>query len=355
MIIAIAIGTVLLGEYVYAQFREGHWKMPRPAVVVGALVSVVLLGLLILQLAPPPDAGFFGRPTNTNPALTRQDLRPLLRIWESYMPIPRFTEDMMWSTNLIPRSAGLRAIIPMLGLSMAILAGALLIFIRKPLVASLYTVGTAGLLLFTHFIPAGTVRHDGYNYILFVACLWLLYLPAREIRLPDRLRRWTDPDAWPARAFLTTIFAGQIIAAAVIYVTDLRGPFTPVEDVAHFLKEEGLADKPIAVSGAPETSHLAGLLDRPLYHLDTGTYSTFVRWNHLREPQSREKRLERLRQFLIDEGPEIIAVLSWPHEAWDPDITATELARFDLAQAEDERYFVYRLARVVPESVPEGL
>src|SRR5690606_19740921 len=98
-----------------------------------------------------------------------------------------------------------------------------------------------------------------------------------------------------------------------------------------------------------------GLLDRPLYHLDTGTYWTFVRWNHMREPQSREKRLERLREFLMDEGREVIAVLNWRHDAWDPDIVATELAHFDLAQADGERYFVYRVTRVVPEAAPEGL
>jgi hypothetical protein len=342
LIIAIAAsGMLLLERLADSGLRNSWWiRSARSRLVIVVWVATAAAAVLIMR---PPD-GFSGRTGGGGQPFSKWEIAETTSaIAWAYLPLPDVTAEHPWNTHVVPTGGRLRLGVR-LALSSGLIAGAGLLFAHRPLVLFMYATGTFGLLLFQHLFFAGTLRHHGHLFVLFIACLWLCRLPGREWRLPVVLRRFSA--GTPAGgAFVNVLLVIQCLAAAFLYAADLRRPFSTSPQVAQLIRDRGLQNLPIAVSPAPAGSSIAGVLDRPVYYVAKRSVGTFIRWGEYARPWDRQLRMELLRPFIDEAQSDVLIILGEPFEAWDDDLRVEELARFEPGLEHREGYIVYRVAR----------
>lgn len=341
MIIGIAAAGMLLLERATDPQRD-RWWFRRARYGAGAIVLAAATAAAILIMRPSngPPLRFFER---GQPLTTWAVAETASSVAEAYLPVPDLSAPHPWNTHALSSNerAGLGT---KLALSIAVITGAGLLLARRPPVLFMYGTGMFGILLFQHLYFAGTVRHHGHMFVLFIACLWLAHLPGREWRLPRRLRHFAI-DTTPGRAFLVGLLIVHCGVAALLYAAELRRPFSASPQVAQLIHDRGLHDLPIAVSPAPAGSSIAGLLDRPVYYVAMQSTGTFVRWREFVRRWDLQLTMELLRPFIDDADSDVLIILAAPFDAWDDDLAVTELARFEPGLEHREGYVVYRVSR----------
>lgn len=343
LILAVAAVGMLLAEDAgpLTSPTEGRGRQRRAR--VGLAVWLAAMGAVVVVLLVLP-LNFLNEVPGTNelPLLSRWGLASTVgTVAESYLPLPDLFSDHLRETHVIGAGTTL-ALALLLGLSLLLVAASTLMFLRTPPVLFFYVAGTGGLLLFSHLVFRGFMRHHGHLYLLFLACLWLAR-DAPTWRVPSAVRRWSGPGAPWARHVVAGVLIVQVLAAGTLYAADIRRPFSTAGEVATFLRSRSLDDLPILVHPGPPGSSVAGALDRPVHYQGTRTTSTFIPWNVFSRRRDRALSAEYLRRFLDAEGPVVLVILSAPRDEWDQDLDVEELARFDAGLERTEKYVVYRV------------
>lgn len=343
LILAIALSLALLHERVGEQrvlqwIRELHlsWKI--------LFVISVLAAAVAVQVMLPPD-GITSRPLQPDRFTTWGAAASTGTLAWGYAPIPDLADPHIWNTHVIPThtrnwvAAG--AILGALFVTATIL-----LFARSLSVLVFYVAATAGLLVFQHVFFMGTLRHYGHYFLAFIAGLWLAHADLRTWRPPHWLGRFTGPRGRAARGFVIALLAVQCIAGAILFIADVRQPFSAAEAAARILREHGLNERPIGASPAPLGAAIAGNLDRPLFYIATQSEGTFVPWG--RYARSRDERLDMglLRTFIDSAAADdVVLVLGAPFEAWDADLEVREVARLAPGLEHREGYVIYDVRR----------
>ena len=341
LIIAIAASAMLLLERVVNGGRWNSWwiRSARSRLVIIVWVAVAAAAIVIMR----PPQGFSGRAANGVQAFSKWDIAETTSsvAW-AYLPVPDVTSRHPWNTHIVPKGGRVRLAVR-LALSLGLLTGAALLLAGRPFVLFMYALGTIGLLLFQHLFFAGTLRHHGHLFVLFIGCLWLSRLPGRQWRLPPRLLRHTA-GAPAGDAFITVLLVVHCMAAAFLYTADMRQPFSAAPQVARLIDERGLHDLPLAVSPAPAGSSIAGVLDRPVYYVAKQSAGTFIRWGEYARPWDTHLTMRRLRPFIDEARSDVLIILGEPFDEWDDDLSVAELGRFEPGLEHREGYIVYRVA-----------
>jgi hypothetical protein len=305
-----------------------------------AWLGAIVLTLVLLR----PEVGFLEYAVGRAKSLSLGHLASTLgTVARAYVPLPDPGAPGIWNTHVIAADtrAGLAALAL---LACALLGAGVLLFLRRPYVLFLYLGGTAGMLLFRHLIFAGTLRHHGHLFILFIACLWLTGLPGHEWRLPPWLRRWTGLHTRFASAFVLAVLLTQSASAAIFYVADLRGPFTAAPQVVDFIRAHGMQDALIAANAGALQTAISGHLDRPIHHVAMDTAITFIRWRRV-PPRGRSISSMQLFRPLFTRADSVLLILQDPFDDWDPDLDVTELGRFPRGIERSERFVLYQVRR----------
>jgi hypothetical protein len=341
-ILAACAGGMLLVERALRPDEDGRTRYLTIQRLIGAAVLVVCAAVLVVtRLGDAHHALARGLP------FSLRDLADTLStITRAYLPLPDFAVPHPWGTHFIGAESRGELVLSAL-LSLLLGAGALLLFSRTPLVLVLYIAGTASLLAFRHLVFPGWMRHDGYLFVLFAACLWLAALPLPEWRQPRWLDRITAPQGWRT-LLVTAVLAAQAGAAAFMLVADLRRPFSAAPQVAAFIRDKDLEELPIGALPAPRGSSISGLLDRPIHYLSLGAAGTFIRWREYDAKRDLTPSMNLVRPFVDSHESAVLLILNRPLVEWDDDLRVEELARFPAGMEGTERYFLYRASRLQP-------
>lgn len=320
----------LFSFYLMMDLLEGNiWEVRKGIVTAGAVI--ILGGMLfsIMAIAPPKNS-YIEIPVALPLEFDRWRFSATVRsVWRCYIPIPLFTMHF-WDTNFL-EVRFVRSI-----LSIGLVGAAMACFLPKRKVFYLYTLGMAAILVFSYFIFMGQLRHFGHMYVLFTVCL-VLY--AREPDRPDGFRI-LSPGA--CRILLILILGSQAIAGMVASYLSWNYPFTAGKAVAAFIREEGLENHPIIGDRDWALTTVAGHLGKPLYHLTSRKYATYVVWDTERaELMSPEQVVEAANRMAREQRKDALVVLNY--ELKPEEMGNLLLVReFPRSVLPDEQFYLYK-------------
>ena len=301
------------------------WQFP-----LGALIVFSSLGLSVLHMRPPPDGGIadfhFGLKGLSD---------TLSMFWTSFVPIPQWTRTF-WNTNVL-KVPGIPFHI-MTFLALAVLGVSVLFFLRKPFALVAYAVGAAGLLLFKQFVFRGYLRHDGFTFILFLACLWLAAAFPEE-RFPrqtlERIAKWFAPLQAKVLLILLTVQTGVGLAASC---AAWEIPFSEASSVAQFIRSNKMDGWPIIGNQDDATSTIAADLNRKFFYVTGQRTGDFVIWDKQRL-DSTASVMAAATEMAGRLHHKVLVILSYPSEAVGNNVN--EIASFQGAIVPDETYNLF--------------
>jgi hypothetical protein len=342
LMIAMVLGVILFGAAIQERVAL-TWGS-----ITGFALTLLGIGLSILQIVPPPDSGFavgwqFGLDL---PHL----LTTLATVWKSYVPIPTL-DYHFWGTNLIsdPRWQAL--------LSLLLLAFGLLLFLRQPFPLTLYALGTAGLLTFTYVKYPGSLRHHGHLYLLFIASLWLSSVNLRAGPAARASRLGSSPGPSPHQTILqaladfcqdhrnrvvTVLLAVHLLAGLWAASLDLLYPFSASKEAARFIKQHRL-DRLLILGDADDAaSSVAGYLGQPLYYPASRCWGSFIVWNQKRKTDLEpEELLAQARALSGQRCQDVLLLLN--HELPPGRFPVIPIHKFTDSLVPAENYYLYLL------------
>ena len=323
----------------------------RATAAVAALLVAVAVVWSIHSMLPPADALFTGDTERPGPGAWAVRWRALAAAgapWRAFIPGGTTMLAALWGDPIGDRAGRLLEA----ALGVAMLTGALLVLRRRIVAVALFASGTAAILMFAYFRFAGSARHEGTIYLLFVAALWVAgRAPDVEVSSTQQLSsRDGGPAFWrraPSAWFVGAVVLAQAIAGALALGRDFTEPFSTARATAGFITAHGWRDRLIVASPHSEATAIAGYLDRPVYNPEEGRLMTYARWDTPWVDPDRMRRMliTALDSLVTPTAPEVVAVLSYDFPRPAPGLVATEVARFDHAMGELEQYRVYLVRR----------
>jgi hypothetical protein len=276
----------------------------------GVAIFISGISFSAIQMIPPPGSWVPSPFLGMNIHLVKKVLATL---WISYVPIPSNAMHF-WQTNIVASLD--RQVI----LSVVLFLFFFFAFIKKPLIAISYCAATLGLFLFFYTRYFGYLRHHGHLFIVFVICFWLYSLYS-EYKIPNRLLENIAVLLQRASVYcFTFILILQVIAGLYACVCDLRYPFSASKEVAEYLVEQKLAQKPIAGCLDYVASAVAARLDTPIYYPQNGRLGTYLIFDGKREETLRQYGassafedfiLDRSYDYMLEKKEDVLLLLSF--------------------------------------------
>jgi len=329
--IGIILSIALILEYVTALYLRGKPLFTRRTGAIAALVYAVIAGFAVWSAKPAKDISWrtTGRPfaeaknmTHLYESLLRYTVLP-------FLPVKSPRSDFFWNPwihgNLVRYS------IPMV-IFLALLYWSfrgrwnLLLMLGATIVA-----GT----LFAHLIYAGSERHFGIVFLVFIAAAWILRAESPSTLLP-----------WPVYALLA------ISAASTIWVViaSWKHPFSYDKAAAQWIVRDHLNTMPLVAEGDTSAVGVAEYLHRPVYMIECSCVDTYLLFSSRRDnftDADAPARILQAEHFYHDQPllffreyemkPEETAALE--REGF----TVEPLATFKEAEEIAENFYFYRL------------
>jgi hypothetical protein len=330
VLLAFGFGFMLLFEAVYDRGFRGFLGQRKLVLIISAIIIATGAMVAVFQVTPPPDGGFApGWHLGFEPTRLA---RTAAVIWQAYAPVPEIKYEF-WDTNIVSILA-LRCI-----LSFLLLFFFVFLFIRKPVVLSLYGSGTVAVLIFTYVKYHGRIRHHGALFILLIACLWLAnYYPARALRsgFADKLAGFCSKHA--GKVVLFVLFA-QLAGAIVAGTVDMIYPFSASKEVAEFIKDNNMDHMLIVGDRDFEAMAVSGHLGREIYYPRGNRMGTYIICDAKRR-YTKPGEVFRTAKRLADERREDVLILL-NYDAGQLPRSVTRIREFTRSVVTSEKFNLY--------------
>ena len=330
-----ALVTLVFATWVLIEWwREGRPFARRFA--AGACVLIVSLSFAAWTTRPAPDLA-------NSPAMFDVNVGRLLRIvafvWRTFVPLPSITRAW-WESNLLDVHSSLRSTRVIQGtLGVACFALLVLVLPQRRGARTLFVMGVGVLVAFSYVKIAGSLRHYGHFYVLFLSAIW--------IGTPDDASNRDSSPAWRRRC-IGGVLLVQAFAGVVASFVDWQLPFSASRAIGEFINDRYPS---AAVLGHIDysTSPIAGVIDRPLYFPISGRWGSFLIWDQQRDRDlSKIDLVAAARRVRVElPGRPVLLVLS--HDVRrTPDPNAfREIASFDDSSIATETYTLYEFVEPV--------
>lgn len=343
-ILALAFAIAALCEMVLDPQLRASLRARTLQSGLAALLVAGSVGLTVLQVRPPSDADFTGKPAERTEASTGNAMRSIALIpVRALLPFPRFEGGApYWGETEAVDGRGLEnapVYVAFIAIAFAIYTA------RRPFALVMLAAGTAGLLFFAYRYHYGYLRHHGHLVLLVIAACWLARSDGAD---------W--PADWPGAraralidragsALLTTVLIVHTVTWAVLYGADLRFPFTGGKDAAEVLARNG-ADRTLIIGGRNAYAiTLAGYLDQPVFYLEENYLGTYVIWDTAPRLVGLDSVLAHVQRML---GPGMPTALLTTHRVLPPERPAGLQVEPLYIQEEPvispEVFYVYRVS-----------
>jgi hypothetical protein len=346
IILLFALGVGIVAEWaIDAELRRSLRNRWLGTAAAAALV-IVSVAVSVAQIRPPPDARFTGRPLRGEEAVDVTAAREATLLpARVFIPIPGAENGVPeWGSSAVV-DQGMIENVPLY--AAAILLALAVAVLRRPVAFVVLVAGTGLLLYFWYAIHVGSLRHHGHLLLLIVAAWWLALDDGPAWK---RLPTLADPTLFRVGSVLISmILAVQVAGGIVIYIADLRLPFTMAGHAAATLRAEG-ADSMLVV-GTPTrgATAVAGYLDQPILFLEDLREGTFAVWGEVGRDTPRDSVLARAGRLLTSGTPELLLVSRWSlRSTRHGSVEAVLRGAFTNPLVRDETYHVYRVRHAVP-------
>lgn len=316
-------------------------------------IAILIFGALSLfalfQICPPVD-GFRGdwdmwrKLFGHDPTLQRFLLSvagPLI----GYIPLPDPRYGLMFRDTTIFGGFDLTWRAVCAGLSAAIVAVFAASFWRSKSAFLAFAAGTSAMIAFFLIVLLGSVRHDGQFFILLVCCLWIssVYPNKRDVAEhlvgENRIFRFCKNASVPL--FSAILLCQSGMAAFALYA-DYNHVFSPIVDVARYLKRKHREHDFIAVIPDWLGAGISGTLNRPVYELGAGRLSTFTTGGAKKDLSNHRQVLRECDRVLAREHlNEMVLVIDGPLCASNARLDTTLLKAFRNDIVLYERMYLY--------------
>ena len=331
--ITIALSLMLVLEFLFDKEVRVSLSDKRWEIFFSAWLAVFGLFIAVATITSKSDCGFATEWTyKFDLKRVQETLQSILR---AFMPIPRMGTHFFWNTNVLHGK-----ILPRLLVSL-LLCFLLFSFIRKRLILFLFSFFIVEIMAFQYFKHPGYLRHHGYIFILFIACLWLSghYEDDRTFKLSS-LAKIADWCVKYKNWFLNILLSVHLIAGIFVSGMDWFYPFSEGKAVAQYIKNSKMENLPILGDVDTSASTVAGYLNRPIYYPRGDRYGTFIFFDKKQTENISESSLfEKARLLARNRKSDILLVLNYKLKT-DSD-SILKLKEFDRSIVADENFYLY--------------
>ena len=332
LFISFAIFAALLFDGIFYATLSPHQKK---MALVGVLIYVVFVALSIWQIIPPSNSLF--KVINNNMTSFHRICGAVSIITKGFLPFPDIRTLNWWNTNWFTTiSTALNAL-----LTLFILAGSLLVLIKKPLTLLIFFISFSGVASFIFFFQIGEVRYYGLIFISFIAALWIgEYYPApvNFNKVLNRLHRII------VKPFIYTVLVIQVISAGVAYGLDIKRPFSQAKNTANYLHLKALDKHTIIVNIYSAGPPIAGYLGKQVFYPRVNQWGSYCKWS-LYYKASHYTTLASLKELYTNNDSTLVLVLDRPitdNTGYiDPAIRIQHVKDFTGSTVFDENYYIY--------------
>jgi len=314
-----ALIIYVLWNFLLSTSKENRsWS---PLVLVG-LISIVGLLLCYAQVRPPSDEVPVVGPKSTGIGYA------IATVWESYAPIPQRIATF-WGSNFVTRVNDLVL------LSSSLIVAAVIFFSRNIKILATYIVGSAILISFFELKYLASLRHHGYLYILFFACVWLLFAEQKKYKTGKGLILYQQ-------IIITLLISLQFIAGGVAVYQDINFPFSDAKTAANYIKSSNLESLPIVGYLDYNTSPVLGYLNKTAYYPQSARWGSFVIWDLRRQqPNTFNREIDVSVKIAHDKNSDVLLISPFQFNAYQAK-KVKFIAKFNRSAAkDDEVYFLY--------------
>lgn len=313
--LAVILGMIVGLDFLLQKPAPGkEWK----PVLTGLAIAVFGVGLFFLQTRVPSDGAYS--------TLRVEDIRNTLStIWQSYVPVPARVISY-WNTNSVSNLDAATL------LSLAVLFAAGMYFKRNLKFLLVYLFGTSVFLSFFYYKNLGGLRHQGYLFMFFIFCIWMMRVQEKGRVKKDGFKRYQD-------ILLTVLLALQVVGMSVAFYKEVRLTFSRSGTAADYIREAGLDELPIIGAVDYQTSALLGFLHKDAFYAQADRQGSFVVWDTKRlHKLTDEELVAKAKSFAQQQGKDVLLVSN--RELSDQGLVLR--AKFlDTAVVVDELYFLY--------------
>ncbi|HAJ62037.1 MAG TPA: hypothetical protein DCP31_24690 [Cyanobacteria bacterium UBA8543] len=353
-IVAVCLAITLVFERIIESnsnrlFSNSKWNL-----ILSVTIFVAGVIIALLQLIPPSDSDFTGdkeqvfQQSRVVLINIERIASSIARIWKIYVPIPSLQYNF-WDTNILtdessPTILRLSAVV----LSLGLLFISTTLFIRKPVILFMYLSVTLGILLFHYLKFKGSMRHSGYLFVIFLACLWISKNWNKTIYLNRSLEQVTSFFRIHQNQYLNILLCIHVMVGIFAFSMDLKYPFSASKEVVSFIESQQLQEALIVGSGDMEVSPIAAILDQKIYYPESKGFGTFVKWNQ-RKKVNNQEIIDQVNQLIVNQKrPKVLLILhQWldKPKAERPDLSISELYHSSQSLALDETYHLYLIQK----------
>jgi len=337
---SVIIALCLVLGVVFEAIRTPSWRQSiapfQSQCAIAAAIFALSVSVSVLHMRPPSDGGYI---TSLNFG-THGLMHSLSMFWLSFVPIPQFAR-VFWNSNIISDIIPIPLIASRVSafLGLMVFCASCLFFVRKRVALFVYVCGAGALFVFKQVVFQGFLRHDGFAFILFLACLWLASgFPEEKFPLDivERLGKWFARfQVWVLYAFLAANVAGGLAANAAAY----KIPFSQARATAEFIRRNKMDQWPIIGDLDFPVSSVAGYLGRDVYYVTGDRVGGFIVWDKRRLTTHAGPVMPLAARMAAEQRHKVLVILSYPAARFGQGVS--EIVSFTGASEAYENYYLY--------------
>lgn len=324
---SLAIPVFFSGVHVHAHASPRYHMLffPRHVYAASALLAGSILFVYFTTLTPTD--GWFGK--NWNTTVDSQVIATaFLRFTKGMLPIPNWNLFEHWNSYWYAQDPAFLPWIARGGMILFVVS--LAVFFVSPRVAIAFVVGTGLMMFIQQAKYEGYTRHFGHFFLLFLACIGLLFKQYPPRRLIG------------AQVLLLVVLVPGIIGGAIAVKLGWQRPFSSSHMTANFIQSKGLEERPIIGLGDHPVSGVSAYLKSEIYYLDTHEWGQSVTFHNRRFSNPAGDLFEVVRSLIKKTGKVPIIVSNVDCcENRSPDYSILEIFRAPSTVVPDERLRVY--------------
>lgn len=335
LIIAISFASGILIEYIIKSGGTGSSEYKRE-ILAGSTIIGLGVFTSILQMSPPVDSSFAPKWILTYDFTRFKDV--IGTVTNAFIPIPPI-ELHFWNSSIFD---GLTWLLLSKGIiASLVISWATLLLVRKPVALFIYIIGTVGLLTFFYVKYLGYIRHHGFLFILFLACLWVssYYEDSQAdwlvMRASNVLRKGLQLQ-------LAAILIVHLLGGGIAFAMDYMYPFSQSMRMAKLLVVPGMKDRVWVADLDDAVSSVSGYADNKFLYVRGNRFGSFVRWDSVRVKHvSQEDVVKTAREQLLKLN-KVGIIVSYPLSEEVISLNGLrEVIRLKPGIVKDEGYCVY--------------
>ncbi len=334
---------------------------------ISATIYLLSLSASTIQIIPPLDSkseiniNLLKNESNIDLAQTSSELSESMRlvlgrtftsIWRSYVPIPDFSIDSSWGTNILIDNHQLPEIFSInLGFFIAAFLSIVLfsifafIFVNNYKILFLYVVGTFSIMLFGLAVKSPAIRHNGHLFILLISCFWIhIYEPRGKYHNLSQ-NHVTKLIHKYQNFFLTLILCVQLYAGTRMYAVDSIKLFSNSQNAAQFIKDNQLEKLTIVGSDYKIVSSISAWLNRKIYYPEIRDFGTFTVWTSenvmLNTQITQLDILKQIEQLKVGDSDSLLLILDNRLRETSTSLDIDFLVSYEDSIVKQEKYFIY--------------